>query len=104
MRIILSSIAIRLDRYEESRYGERQEFRDMKVYGLDRWGSQRCIVAAKSKTTAARLFGVSLHQMENYGGETGNGLEIETALSKPGVVFVAPLLKPNPVFVEEAGK
>ena len=76
----------------------------MKVYGLDRGGVQRCIVAAKSKSAAARLLGVSLYQLDNFGGETGNDLEMQTALSKPGAVFVTPLLRSNPVFVEEAGK
>lgn len=64
----------------------------MRVYGGQKFknGTQlRTIVAAKSKKKAAELVGESLHQFRQYWSETGNDIEIKTALKMPGVVFQA---------------
>lgn len=54
-------------------------------------GQTREIVAAKSKAEAARCAGVRYpHELFNL-TETGNSKEIETALSRPGVVFWRPV-------------
>lgn len=47
----------------------------------------RVVVAARTKTEACRLIGVPLAEMNNYGCETGNALEIETAMAAPGQPF-----------------
>lgn len=63
-----------------------------KVYGVVIHGPEgkqlRCIVAAKARTTAAKLIGVSDSHMRAFGCETGNAFEIETAMSDPGATFV----------------
>jgi hypothetical protein len=51
-------------------------------------GQRRVIVAAKTKTAAARAFGESAYSFNLYGGETGNANEIAIAMSEPGSVFV----------------
>lgn len=82
----------------------------MKVYG---WQGHRLecqthhrqtreIVAAKSKAAAARAAGYDRPaQMFNL-CETGNRQEIETAMSKPGVVMWRPLDDRVGAFVEAA--
>jgi hypothetical protein len=49
------------------------------------------IVAAKSRAAAARAFGCSDHDLKNYGGETGNDIQITTAMAATGTVFWKPL-------------
>lgn len=69
----------------------------MKVYGTtliakESWPTEarqpRVVVAASSKTAAARILRMSLYEFNQYGGTTGNKAEIEAALSKPGTPFV----------------
>ncbi len=55
----------------------------------------RAIVAAKSRAAAARAFNVPDSYLRNYGSETGNKVELETALAAPEVAFVAPLNGPE---------
>lgn len=60
------------------------------------WGGQtfvkgkqyRTIVAASSQTKAAKLVGESMYHFREYWEETGNKVELATALAKPGVVFI----------------
>jgi hypothetical protein len=59
----------------------------LKVYSLNMDGKRRGIVAAHSKTEAARLFRTSMHHFNGYGHETGNKEDTAIALSKPGIVF-----------------
>lgn len=54
----------------------------------------RVIVAAKSRAAAVRAFnmvglGLSGNFVANYGGITGNAVEIEVANTAPGTVFYA---------------
>lgn len=49
----------------------------------------RAIVAATSQKEAAGLTRESAKSIATHWPETGNEIEIETALSKPGVVFVS---------------
>lgn len=49
----------------------------------------RTIVATKTKKEAAALVDVSLYHFNGYWCETGNRVEMDTALSMPGVVFCA---------------
>lgn len=70
----------------------------MKVYGMLMWTNEaaparngnrqvRRIVMAKNQKEAAALFRVSVHDLRNYGCETGNATEIAVASAKPGTVF-----------------
>lgn len=68
----------------------------MKVFGIilpvvpsDNISARQCraVVAAKTKKAAAELFGVSYGEFANYGCETGNALEIDTAMATPNQVF-----------------
>jgi len=69
----------------------------MKVYGTlliakTSWPTTarqaRVIVAARSKTEAARILGMSLYEFNQYGSVSWNAEENETAMSKPGTPFV----------------
>lgn len=51
------------------------------------FGQCEAIVAASTKTAAARAFGLSMHTFNVYAGETGNVDQIAQATSEPGVVF-----------------
>lgn len=53
----------------------------------------RCVVAATSKTVAGELFGLGPGETRGGHGpcETGNPIELEAALSRPGVVFACDL-------------
>lgn len=74
----------------------------LKVFGWQGWRSEcppalngnkqtREVVAAKSKAEVARIAGKKYaNQLFNL-GETGNSLELQLALSKPGVIFWAPI-------------
>jgi hypothetical protein len=64
-------------------------------------GQVRAIVAARSRAAAAKLFQVSDSYLKNYGCETGNDIEIATALSKPGIVFLGSLHGPPKEYLEE---
>ena len=50
-------------------------------------GRTERLVAARSMTEAARLAGVSLHDLAKYGGPTGNKEECDLALHEPGIVW-----------------
>lgn len=69
----------------------------LKVYGYSgfvRDGTHvqsRMVVATTSKKVAAVLFRTTLHDLNEFGGETGNKDEIATAMSNPGKVFYRPL-------------
>lgn len=54
-------------------------------------GQVRAIVAARSRSAAARAFEVTDRFLKEYGTPTGNDGEIATALAKPGTVFIGPL-------------
>lgn len=45
------------------------------------------VAAAQRAFAAAGLFNVTYGDVKNYGGWTGNALELATALACPGVVF-----------------
>lgn len=49
----------------------------------------RTIVAASSQKQAAALVGESLSSFRTWWTDTGNDIECQTALSKPGTVFKA---------------
>lgn len=51
----------------------------------------RVYVAARTKAEAARLMGIPVSELNNFGGETGNAVECERALANPG----QPHAKPN---------
>jgi hypothetical protein len=70
----------------------------LKTFGLLLWvnkadpapnGSRqvRAVVATTSQEKAAKSFRVSLHELANFGGETGNADEIRQAMSDPGTPF-----------------
>ncbi|MGE8063800.1 hypothetical protein [Pseudomonas sp. NPDC089569] len=64
----------------------------LKVFGgltMVKGKQVRTIVAASSQKKAAELVGVSLSYLRGYWSETGNAVELKTALSQPGVVFTA---------------
>ena len=75
----------------------------MKVFGGEpilsvngRAAQVRAIIAATSKKNAFAAYEgtgypTSFYEFSNYWSETGNELELETALAKPGVLFFAPL-------------
>lgn len=68
----------------------------MKVYGGCFDGRNRLIVAAKSKKAAHAAMvalrpNLSYSTFTAFGSETGNTLELKTALAKPGTVFTAPI-------------
>ena len=52
----------------------------MKVYAGNYDGTYRRIVAAKNKTEAARLIGVTLYMFNQYFSATGNAQDLEHAL------------------------
>lgn len=47
----------------------------------------RAIVAATTRVDAAKAFGMSVSQANGFMSATGNTVELETALAKPGQVF-----------------
>lgn len=58
---------------------------------VDRWKRQvYAMVATPTKTEAARLFGVSVHEFNQYASEPG-GPQTQPALDRPGVVLAHPL-------------
>lgn len=63
--------------------------RELKVFGLSYCGRQRMIVAAKTITEAARSTKQSLYSFKQYASQTGDPLELEVAMSAPGLVFIA---------------
>lgn len=63
----------------------------LKVFGGCFDGVMRLVVAAPSQGVAAKAFGVTPYLMREYASETGNEAERAAALSKPGVVFSAPM-------------
>jgi len=63
----------------------------MRVWGGCFDGTTRQIVAAKTKKAAAEALGVSLYHFNNYGGETGNDLEVSVAMQCPGTPYSAPV-------------
>lgn len=67
----------------------------MKVWGGCFDGTTRHIVAAKTKKAAAEALGVTLYSLNGWAAETGNDLELATALAEPGVVFSAPASGPH---------
>lgn len=70
----------------------------MKVFGgiIFRNGKQvRAIVATTSQKRAAELVGVSLSELRDYWSVTGNDIEMQTACSEPGRVFVASTIMGN---------
>jgi hypothetical protein len=84
------------------RPGELLVTRQLKVYAMvghragvnpNARGNQqtREIVAAHSVAEAMRKFKATRSEWNHSGGETGNALEVATAMSAPGVVFFAPL-------------
>lgn len=54
------------------------------------YGQVRAIVAATSREKAAEALHTSDHFLSGYASETGNKLELETALGEPGTVFWTP--------------
>ena len=60
-------------------YGGGAEGAGMKVFGINYNGRERRIVAANSRTDAARKFGVTAGHAKNFCGETGNPKELELA-------------------------
>jgi hypothetical protein len=64
----------------------------LKVYGgltFENGKQVRTIVATKSKKRVSELVGVDYRQVLDYWCETGNDMEIATAISQPNVVFKA---------------
>lgn len=65
--------------------------RPLRVYGVNcvvpGRPQARCIVAAQNMKVAARLFGVSLNYLREFGSETGNARERLIALMGPGRVY-----------------
>lgn len=64
----------------------------LKVFGgltLVEGRQVRTIVAASSQKEAAELLGITVRHLRDYWPQTGNALEVETALAQPGVVFNA---------------
>lgn len=64
----------------------------LKVFGGLVFGDQhkqcRAIIATTSQAKAADSVGVSLSHFRGYWSETGNEVELSTALAKPGQVFM----------------
>lgn len=75
--------------------------RELKVYGvryfsaLLRHGHGRAIVATTSKASAARLIGVSITEMRDYGSATSSPPEVAAALAQPGVALIELPCKPG---------
>ncbi len=57
----------------------------------NRTNATRDIVATTTHVAAAELLGVSDTVLRHWGGSTTNPVEVEVAMSRPGVVFWAPL-------------
>jgi hypothetical protein len=66
----------------------------------DRHRQLRAVVATKTKKAAAQALGVTIGEFNMYSSCTGNNLEVETALSKPGQVFARPLDERDGAFFE----
>ena len=49
----------------------------------------RAIVAATSQKRVSEIVGETINEVRKYWCETGNAVELETALSSPETVFVA---------------
>jgi hypothetical protein len=60
--------------------------RSLKVYQC-RWQNYDWIVAASSKSIAAHLVGMPLHQMQEYGQLSTHQVARALALSAPGAVW-----------------
>lgn len=60
--------------------------RSLKVYQC-RWQNYDWIVAASSKSIAAQLVGMPLHQMQEYGQPSTHHVARALALSAPGSVW-----------------
>lgn len=66
--------------------------RDLKVWGGLTWGKRkqmRTIIATTTKKRAMELLDVSAYTFNLYWCETGNEIELETALAKPETIFIA---------------
>ena len=66
--------------------------RKLKVWGgltFAKGTQLRTIVATTTKKRAAEILRMSLYEFNNYWSETGNDIELETALKEPEIVFVA---------------
>lgn len=69
--------------------------RSLKVYGGVYDGRNRVIVAAPTKKAAFEAVqdafpNIGRHHWNGYTSTTGNPVEVEAAMSKPGTVFAAP--------------
>ena len=73
--------------------------RALKVYGTSKYGRSRCIVAAKSRAEAGRIFGLSDYYMKDFSSVTRNELEVAIAMRSPGIPFVRPNQPYNAPFV-----
>lgn len=67
----------------------------MKVFGgamfVRGHRQMRAVVACTSQKAAAAVTGQTLGEIRTYWCETGNAVEVELALSQPGVIFVGSL-------------
>lgn len=63
----------------------------LKVFGWNRGGTQRAIVAATSWKAAAEAASQPLHSFRNWGAITANADEIRLAMAAPGIVFYRPM-------------
>lgn len=64
----------------------------LKVWGGVKWlhhKQVRAIIATRTKKEACIKLDITMHRFNECWGETGNEIEIRTALAKEGVVFVA---------------
>ena len=71
---------------------------ELRVWGgcvMRRGGQVRAIVATTSQKEAARIAGVALHELRNYWSTTRNDVELKTALSAPGTLFLSSGLHDN---------
>lgn len=64
--------------------------RPLNVYGCNLDGRYRGIVAARTKSEAARRLGVSYSQFGKFGCATANAEEIELAMREPGAAWKLP--------------
>ena len=64
----------------------------MKVWGgltFIKGSQKRTIVATTTKKKAMELLDLTPYHFNDYWGETGNKIELATALARPNTVFVA---------------
>lgn len=70
--------------------------------GCSPHGQVRAVVAARSRSAAAKAFQISDRELKNYGSPTGNEEEIRMAMSKPGTVFFRSMDYPKTPFIEDS--